>query len=118
MEEFRLMARILAAINASEKEEQFNLSLFDAKVLKTTEHDRDRMLIKLQKEGYVSGMHIEDGVDNARPFVIWGLSDPSITIKGLEFINNDSELCKAIDAMKSISISAAAQTVANAMLRM
>ena len=49
MEEFKLMARLLAAIRASEEKEIFDLNLVSEQVLKTTVRKRDKMTMKLQK---------------------------------------------------------------------
>lgn len=114
MEEFKIIARLLAAIKAGEKQNEFDINLIDSKVLKTDDSTRDMLAIKLQKEGYIEGLFIVDDIDNMpRPVIMWNASRPQITLKGYEYIDNSSSLKKAFKELKNIGVSTAAQIVSN-----
>lgn len=114
MEEFKVIARILAAIRAGEGQPRFNASLVDSAVVKTDDATRDNLALKLQKEGYIDGLCIIDGIDNAeRPVIAWSASKPEVTIKGLEYIDNSDSLKRAFTEIKSAGVAAAAQAVSN-----
>lgn len=119
MEDFKTIARLLAAIKASEKSSVFDMALVNEKVLKTTDKQRDVLAVKLQKAGYIEGLyHIKD-VDNLTvPFIIWEKSKPYVTIEGMEWMQTNEALRKAIEELKKVSISIAVETVSNMIQRM
>lgn len=112
MEDFKIIVRLLAAIQASEESPVFNTALVDAKVLHTTEAKRDGLAIKLQKAGYIEGLITTEDIDNAPDAVLWGMSKPSVTLAGLEYMQENSAVRKAVDELKQTGIQIAAQTVA------
>lgn len=115
MDDFKVMARLLAAIKASEEQRSFSPSMVSAKVLKTTEEKRDGLAVKLQKDGYIDGLFVVDDIDNMPyPVVMWESSNPTITIKGLEFIQTSKPLRKAGAELKSMGEDVAAKAVAAA----
>jgi len=119
MDDFKLIARLLAAIRAGETEAVFNMALVNEKVLKATAGQRDAMAIKLQKAGYIDGLWIEEDVDNQRkPVILWSASNPSVTLSGLEYIRNCHPLQKAIREMKNAGISAASRMLENTLFGM
>lgn len=96
MEDFKIIYRILNAIIAYEKAEEKDLIRFSPEVLKTTAENRDRLITKLVKDGYVDGMTIISGIDNApAPVILWHSSNPTITIKGMEYLEQNSMMQKA-----------------------
>lgn len=114
MEEFKIIARILAAIRAGEEHPGFNTALVDSAVIKADDATRDRLALKLQKEGYIDGLCIIDGIDNAeRPVIAWSASKPEITIKGLEYKDNSDSLKRAFAEIRSAGVAVAAQAVSN-----
>ena len=58
MDDFKVIARLLAAIRASEGSPMFDVALVDEKVLKTTAANRDLLAVKLQKAGYIEGLAV------------------------------------------------------------
>ncbi len=64
MDDFKVLARLLAAIRAAESLPRFDVALVDPAVLQTTAVKRDRLAIRLQKEGYVEGLCAVDGLDS------------------------------------------------------
>lgn len=117
MNDFKIMARILSAVKQCEKSRSMDLALFDPKVLGTDEATRDSLVIKLQKDGYVEGFFIEDSIDNMPyPAVLYNASNPSITIKGMTFIEENKPLKKAIGELKKAALSAAVNKITNGIM--
>ncbi len=113
MDDFKVMARLLAAIRAAEENPPFSPALVSPKALKTTEAKRDLLAIKLQKAGYIEGVWVEGGIDNLeRPVVLWNASHPEITLKGLEYIADNQVLRKAGREIIGIGENIAAKAVA------
>lgn len=119
MTDTKTIVRILAAVRVEQGRPVFNVSTVSEQVLRTDEATRDRLALMLQKEGYIDGLYIIDGIDNvAQPFIHWPASHPALTMKGTEYIENNSAARKAIEEIKQAGISAAAQIVANAIMEM
>lgn len=119
MDDFKIIARLLAAIRASEEQQTFNCALVDEKVVKAPDAKRDSLAIKLQKAGLIDGLHIIDDIDNQPyPVVMWQYSNPVVTLEGLEYIQTNSPLRKALQEIKDEGISFAAQTIANMLTNM
>lgn len=114
MNDFKVMARILSAVKQCEKSRSIDLALFDPKVLGTDEQTRDSLVIKMQKDGYVEGFFIEDGIDNLPyPVVLYNASTPSITLKGMTYIEENKPLNKAIKELKKAALSVAVNKISN-----
>ena len=117
MSDFKLMAKILSAVKSCEQERQMDVSLFQPEVLGASEGERDSMIVKLQEDGYVDGFYIVDEVDNlAYPAVMLKHSRPRITIKGMEYIEQNAPLNKAIKALKETATKTAIGKLTGAIL--
>lgn len=119
MDDYKIIARLLAAIKASEESPAFDVALVDEKVLKTTSTRRDLLAVKLQKANYIEGLLVIDGIDNqASPVVMWNQSKPEITLAGLEWMETNAPLRKAITELKDAGTSIAAKIVSNMLQKM
>ena len=109
MSDFKTLVRLLCAIAASEDLPHFSVACVDEKVLKADAKTRDRLALKLQKEGYIEGLFIIDGVDNAESDVIlWNQSRPKVTIKGMEYMEENKSFRKVGEEIKKEIINMAA----------
>lgn len=63
MDEFKAIAKLLAAIKAREGKPVFCQSLVSEEALCMTEEQRDKAALLLQKNGYIEGLRIIDGID-------------------------------------------------------
>lgn len=116
MDDFKVIARLLAAIKAGEDDPPFDVALVSPKALKTTELKRDRLALKLQKAGYIDGLFVVDDIDNLpEPVVLWDSSSPSITLDGLEYIATNTTLRKAGAEIKAFAADVAAKAVSNSL---
>ena len=85
MDNFVVIYRILKALEASMDFEEFDEQLISPERLGITKERRDKLLIQMQKEGYISGISVVQYVNLASPSVDIPNSI-SITIKGLEYL--------------------------------
>lgn len=119
MDDFKIIARLFAAIRAGEGQKTFNCALIDEKIIKAPAEKRDGIAIKMQKAGLIEGLFVVDDIDNQPyPVVMWEYSNPTVTIAGMEYISNNSTLKKVLQELKDSAISLAAQTIANTITNM
>lgn len=119
MDDFKIIARLLAAVRSCEGQPTFNCALVDEKNMKAPAAKRDNLAIKLQKAGLIEGLFIVDDIDNQTvPAVMWEYSRPAVTLAGLEYIETNAPLRKALQEIKDAGISLAAQTIANTLTNM
>ena len=119
MDDFKVIARLLAAVRSCERQPSFNCALVDEKNMKAPAAKRDNLAIKLQKAGLIEGLFIVNDVGNQTvPAVMWEYSHPAVTLAGLEYIETNAPLRKALQELKDTGVSLAAQTIANTLANM
>lgn len=98
-----MIYRILKAILAAEKAEEWDEKRLLPEALKTTEENRDRLTLKLCDAGYITGLHIIRDVDDLeKPVILWQKSRPTLTIAGLEYLENNGMMQKVKAIAKGI----------------
>ena len=103
MDDFRIIYRILKQIRSMELSEEPCDTFLDPEILKTTAPKRDNLVLKLLDSGYITGIRIIDGIDGQRmPHILWASSRPSVTLQGLEYLEENSMMKKAKDLAKGI----------------
>ncbi len=100
MNNFTIIYKILKAIESSMDFEEFNEDLISPETLGISKERRDKLLIEMQKEGYISGITVKQYI--RQPAFISEPVTPNITIKGLEYLANNSMMKKAAEALKGI----------------
>ena len=114
MDDFKAMAKLLAAIKGSEGLPVFNMALVSESALGMPEAERDKAARRLYENGYIDGLKVIDGIDGQRvPFIYWPGSKPSVTLKGLEYMEECKPLKKAFKALRDMGTQIAAQVIAN-----
>lgn len=84
MEDFTVIALMLAAVREGELHPPFSAAYVDERVLSTTEANRDRLVIKLAENGFVDGLVI----DAASASVLWERSNPKMTRDGTRYFQS------------------------------
>lgn len=102
MDNFVVIYKILKALEASMDFEEFDEQLISPERLGITKERRDKLLIQMQKEGYISGISVVQYVNLASPSVDIPNSI-SITIKGLEYLAENSLMTKAANLAKGVA---------------
>ena len=114
MEDFKLMVRLIAAIQSQEGSAVFDTSLITENALKTTAQKRDMLAYKLNKDGYIDGLFVVEDVDNQPyPHIMWANSHPYVTIKGLTFMQESEPFRKAAKELKDFTSQVASAVISN-----
>jgi len=100
MDAFRLIYKILKFLEASLHVEEFPLEQFKCENFKVSEQYFKEILKMLCDDGYVKGITFVQVLGQTTP----GLKyiKPEITIKGLEYLEENSMMKKAADIAKGI----------------
>lgn len=99
MNNFTIVYRILKALEASMDSDRFDADAISAERLKITESRRDKLLIQLYKAGYIENLHVKTYVGEVFP-TVQILPNATITLKGLEYLEENSLMNKAKDFIK------------------
>lgn len=101
MDDFRIIYRILKYLCESMDYEEFDSESFTASMFGTNENRFNALLIQLQESGYIKGLNIKQ---YARQTIrIIPPLTPRITLKGLEYLNDNSMMKKAANLAKGIT---------------
>lgn len=80
--------------------EEFDTKTISKEVLNLTEARWCRIIAMLVNEGYITGVEVWNSFDRGYPKV--ALSRPEITIKGLEYLEQNSLMKRAAEMAKGI----------------
>ena len=107
---FSVMGSILSAIEKGMDDDAFDGEKFTAERFKISENRFARILDMMARDGYVSGIRVEDygEPDSDDPFTEQGkyrrfgikLDNPSLTVKGIRFQAENTVLMRAFKAVK------------------
>lgn len=100
MDNFKIIYKILRILEKSMDLEEFDKSCISKERLELTEARWNRIIAMLVYEGYVTGIEVWNSFDCNYPRVT--LVRPEITIKGLEYLEENSFMKKAADMAKGI----------------
>lgn len=101
-DDFRTIYRILKVLDASLDYEAVDPERISPEALGTTKARRDNLLAMMAEEGLVKGITIRHYKDAAGRTVLVDPAKLSITLKGVEFLKENSMMKKAADAAKGI----------------
>ena len=99
MDDFKTIYKILKILQKAMDYEEFDISEISAENLKISEPRRSCLIEMLVKEEYVQGVTVKRSVSND---VFVNFSTPRITLKGLEYLNENSLMKKAANLAKGI----------------
>lgn len=100
MEDFRIIYRILRILQKSMDLEEFDQNSISAEALGLSVPKWSRLMAMLLKEGYISGGETWNAMECGYPRV--ALTRPELTLKGLEYLEENSLMRKASDLAKGI----------------
>lgn len=101
MNNFTVIYKILSALEKSMDFENFDSEQISPEKLGITKERRDKLLIEMQREGYITGISVKKWISS--PAHIEEPISPNITIKGLEYLAENSMMKKACSALKGIA---------------
>ena len=99
MDNFKLIYRILKELEKNMGNEDFSIQSISAEASQISFARWEQLLILMQDEGYIKGIVTAKALDEkyrhiARPIQI------EITIKGLEYLSNNSMMAKAKEMLR------------------
>ena len=99
MDNFKAVYRILNFLKKSEQYDEFDDERFNPKHFELTDRQFARTLERMIDDQHVKGIAIKFGADD---YPAISLSDPRITSKGLEYLEENSLMRKAAKLAKGI----------------
>ena len=100
MDDFRIIYRILKHLRDAMDFEEFDSEGFTAQRFGTNENRFHALLIQLQESGYID--NLEEVRYTRAPQSIQPPIAPRITLKGLEYLSENSMMKKAADIAKGV----------------
>ena len=100
MDNFKIIYKILKIIEKSMDLEEFDRNSISRERLELSEPRYNRIMALLVKEGYLTGIEVWSAMDCNYPRIC--IVRPEITIKGLEYLEDNTFMKKAADIAKGI----------------
>lgn len=100
MEDFRIIYKIIRILQKAMDLEEFDSEELSAEALGLTVPKWSRLMAMLLKEGYISGGQTWNTMDCGYPKV--ALTRPELTMKGLEYLEENGLMKKAAGLAKGI----------------
>ncbi|MDU3430801.1 MAG: YjcQ family protein [Peptostreptococcus sp.] len=100
MDNFKYIYRILKILEKSMDLEEFDMELIGYKELDISKLRWSRIVSMLKEQEYIQGIDVWYSLDQDYPRV--KLARPEITLKGLEYLNENSMTKKVHNAAKGI----------------
>lgn len=101
MDNFKTIYRILKHLEKMMDCEYTDISAISHERLGITKERWEQLLILLQKEGYIDGIITSKTLSDDKPHIVKPIK-PNITLKGLEYLAENSTLKKAENLLKGI----------------
>lgn len=99
MDNFNIIYKILKALERAMDYDEFDIDTVSAQRLKISENRLMKIWEMLCKEGFVEGVSIRYGVQDD---VMVSVSNPRITLKGIEYLQDNSFMKREADLAKGI----------------
>lgn len=100
MDNFRVIYRILRYLEKALDYDEPNMDCISAKALKLSDQRWMALMEMLSKEGYIDGFSVQRTVDGS---ILISSSTPRITLKGLEYLQENSLMKKAAELAKGVA---------------
>ena len=99
MDNFSVIYKILKQLEIAMDYDEFDMDFVSAKHLKISENRLIKIWEMLSNEGYVDGIKVKYGVQGD---VVISVCNPKITLKGIEYLSENSLMKKAANVAKGI----------------
>lgn len=100
MDNFKIIYKVLRILEKAMDCEEFDRETISAEALGISEERWRRIFMLLSNEGYISGFFIKRGLGDM--YYVAG-SGPEITLKGLEYLEENSMMKKAANLVKGVA---------------
>lgn len=99
MDNFKIMYKILRELEKNMGNENFSVGAISAEKMKISFEKWEQLLILMQDEGYIKGLVVSKDCESIYRHITEPIR-PYITIKGLEYLANNSIIAKAKEMLK------------------
>lgn len=101
MDNFKIIYKILKYLEQNLDYEETDITPISAVKLKITEQRWEQLLIMLYNEGYINGIVVSKVVGENKYHIVEPIQ-PNITLKGLEYLEENSMMHKAKEFARGI----------------
>ena len=101
MDNFTVIYKILKALEQAMDYDEFDISRISHTTLNISYQRWEKIMIMLAKTGYIEGVVFDQCMDDYSPHIEKPIA-PVITLKGLEYLNDNTFMKKAANALKGI----------------
>lgn len=101
MKDYKVIYKILKTLDRYAGNEGFDYELISAKHMKIAYEKWEQLIILLQKDGFLDGIAYTQTLSDKFPHIT-GSIKPYITLKGIDFIENNSAMQKIKEDLKLI----------------
>lgn len=99
MDNFKIIYKILRELEKNMGNEKFNIATISAEKMKISFEKWEQLLILMQDEGYVKGLVLSNDCESIYKHIVEPIK-PQITLKGLEYLADNSTISKAKEMLK------------------
>lgn len=99
MDNFNIIYKILKQLEKAMDYDEFDMDFVSAEHLKISENRWVRIWEMLTKEDFVDGVSVKYG---AKGDIVLSVSNPRITLKGVEYLHENSFMKKASNIAKGV----------------
>lgn len=99
--DFKAIYKILKTLQKWKGREDFSNELISAKSVGLSYESWEQLIIELQENGYINGVVYSQSITDKFPHLAEPIT-PRITLKGIEFLEENSLMKKAETALKMI----------------
>lgn len=99
MDNFKIIYKILMELERNMGNEQFSVESISAERLKLPFNRWEQLMIMMQDEGYIRGLVVARNISERYRHIVEPIF-PEITIKGLEYLAENSFMGKAKELLK------------------
>lgn len=101
MDNFKIIYKILKSLEKNMGNEEFDIESVSAKQLKISYEQWEQLLIMLYDAGYIKGIVVNQDMEEKFRHIIEPIY-PSITLRGIEYLSENSFMAKAKEALKMV----------------
>lgn len=101
MDNFKAIYKILRLLDRNNGREDFSYESISAKAVGMSYERWEQLMIELQLNGFIRGLVVDQTLSDKFPHIVEPIR-PAITLKGMEYLSENSAMGKAKEALKMI----------------
>lgn len=101
MQDFQIIYKILRLLDKHKGDETFDYASISTSALNARYGDWEQILIELQENGYIRGIVYTQDMSSKFLHIVEPIR-PRITLKGMEYLSENSMMAKAKEVLKMV----------------